>query len=30
MEGQRIVEPPDDYKYFSDNVKLYQEMLKTR
>ena len=27
---QRIVERPDDYKYFSDNVKLYQEIFKTR
>jgi iron(III) transport system substrate-binding protein len=27
---QRIVEKPDDYKYFSDNVKLYQEIFKTR
>jgi len=26
----RIVERPDDYKYFSDNVKLYQEIFKTR
>ena len=27
---QRIIEKPDDYKYFSDNVKLYQEIFKTR
>ena len=27
---QRIVERPDDYKYFTDNVKLYQEIFKTR
>lgn len=27
---QRVVERPDDYKYFSDNVKLYQEIFKTR
>jgi iron(III) transport system substrate-binding protein len=27
---QRIVERPDDYKYFSENVKLYQEIFKTR
>ena len=27
---QRIVERPDDYKYFSDNVKLFEEIFKTR
>ena len=27
---QRVVERPDDYKYFSDNVKLFQEIFKTR
>ena len=27
---QRLVERPDDYKYFSDNVKLFQEIFKTR
>jgi iron(III) transport system substrate-binding protein len=27
---QRIVEKPDDYKFFSENVKLYQEIFKTR
>jgi len=27
---QRIVERPDDYKYFADNVKLFQEIFKTR
>lgn len=27
---QRIVERPDDYKYFTENVKLYQEIFKTR
>ena len=27
---QCIVERLDDYKYFSDNVKLYQEIFKTR
>lgn len=27
---QRIVEKPDDYKFFSDNVKLYQDIFKTR
>ncbi len=27
---ERIVERPDDYKYFTDNVKLYQEIFKTR
>jgi len=27
---QRIVERPDDYKYFSENVKLFQEIFKTR
>lgn len=27
---QRVVERPDDYKYFSENVKLFQEIFKTR
>lgn len=27
---QRIVEKPDDYKFFSENVKLYQEIFRTR
>ena len=27
---QRIVERPDDYKYFAENVKLFQEIFKTR
>ena len=27
---KRIVERPDDYKYFTENVKLYQEIFKTR
>jgi ABC-type Fe3+ transport system substrate-binding protein len=27
---QRVVERPDDYKYFTDNVKLYEEIFKTR
>jgi iron(III) transport system substrate-binding protein len=27
---QRIVERPDDYKFFSENVKVYQELFKTR
>lgn len=27
---QRVVERPDDYKYFSENVKLYQEIFRTR
>src|SRR3990172_3441476 len=27
---QRLVERPDDYKYFSENVKLFQEIFKTR
>ena len=27
---QRIVERPDDYNYFSENVKLFEEIFKTR
>jgi iron(III) transport system substrate-binding protein len=27
---QRVVERPDDYKYFADNVKLFQEIFRTR
>jgi len=27
---QRVVERPDDYKYFSENVKLFQGIFKTR
>lgn len=27
---QRIVERADDYKYFAENVKLFQEIFKTR
>ena len=27
---QRLVERPDDYKYFSENVNLFQEIFKTR
>lgn len=27
---QRVVEVPLDYKYFSENVKLFQEIFKTR
>jgi iron(III) transport system substrate-binding protein len=27
---QRVVERPDDYKYFTDNVKLYEDIFKTR
>jgi iron(III) transport system substrate-binding protein len=27
---KRIVERPDDYKYFSENVRLFQEIFKTR
>ena len=27
---QRLVERPDDYKYFSENVKLFQEIFRTR
>ena len=27
---QRIVEKPEDYKYFSENVKLFQTIFKTR
>ena len=27
---QRNVERPDDYKYFSENVRLFQEIFKTR
>lgn len=27
---QRVIERPDDYRYFSENVKLFQEIFKTR
>jgi iron(III) transport system substrate-binding protein len=27
---QRVVERPDDYKYFTENVKLYEDIFKTR
>jgi iron(III) transport system substrate-binding protein len=27
---KRVVERPDDYKYFSENVNLFQEIFKTR
>ena len=27
---KRIVERPDDYKYFAENVKLFEEIFKTR